>query len=183
MDIPQLQTQRLLLRRFEDRDLAELVRLAGAREIAAGTLRIPHPYSEQDARKFIADTRERSAKGISCNFAITGRSDGALIGSIGLEFEQAHHRAELGYWIGVPHWGQGYATEAARAVLRYGFGTLGLVRICAHHLDFNTASARVLQNIGMKREGRLRQHIAKWEHQYDVEVYGALHDEFLSTKS
>ena len=63
-------------------------------------------------------------------------------------------RAELGYWIGVPWWNRGYATEAGRALLDFGFGTLGLHRIMAHHMMRNPASGRVMQKLGMTRDPR-----------------------------
>ncbi|HEY1265598.1 MAG TPA: GNAT family N-acetyltransferase [Terriglobales bacterium] len=182
MEIPTLETPRLRLRPFEDGDVPAIALLANAREVAAGTLRIPHPYGEQDARTFIAHCREFAEKGLSANFAITRLEDSALIGAVGLEIEQAHRRAELGYWIGVPYWGRGYATEAARAVLHFGFGELALYRILAHHLDFNSASGKVLQNLGMRHEGRLRGHVAKWEHHHDVEAYGILREQFFASR-
>jgi len=76
--------------------------------------------------------------------------------------EADHRRAELGYWIGVPYWGKGYATEAARSVVNYGFSTLELHRIFASHVPANPASGRVLTKIGMRHEGRLLGHILKW---------------------
>jgi len=91
-----------------------------------------------------------------------------------VRIEPDHRRAELGYWVGVPYWGNGYATEAARAVVKYGFGTLGLHRIFASHFANNPASARVLRKIGMRYEGRLRGHVLKWGEFLDLEMYGML---------
>lgn len=165
-----LQTARLLLRPYSLADVADLVRLAGAREVAATTLRIPHPYREQDAVAYITSCQEK----IGTRFAITIRDTAELCGGIGLEIEPAHHRAELGYWIGVPYWGCGYATEAAAAVVKHGFDTLSLHRIFASHIAGNLSSARVLQKIGMVHEGSLRSHNCKWEKFYDLECYGIL---------
>jgi RimJ/RimL family protein N-acetyltransferase len=165
-----LQTARLLLRPYSMGDIADLVRLAGAREVAATTLRIPHPYREQDAIDFVTSCQEKKG----ARYAITIRDAGELCGGIGLELEPAHHRAELGYWIGVPYWGRGYASEAAAAVVKHGFNTLGLHRIYASHIAGNLASARVLQKVGMVHEGCLRSHNRKWEKFYDLECYGIL---------
>ena len=88
--------------------------------------------------------------------------------------EPDHRHAELGYWIGVPFWKSGYATEAARAVVNHGFNTLGLHRIFATHFRDNLASARVLTKIGMRHEGCQRAHILKWGEFLDVEMYGML---------
>jgi RimJ/RimL family protein N-acetyltransferase len=87
-------------------------------------------------------------------------------------------RAEMGYWLGVPFWSQGIATEAARAVLRYGFEHLNLHRIHAFHFVRNGASDRVMQKIGMQHEGTLRHHDHKDDHWEDLVSYGILADEW-----
>jgi RimJ/RimL family protein N-acetyltransferase len=142
--------------------------------VAATTLRIPHPYLEQDAVDFIASCQPDADAGLGVRLAITLRDTHNLCGGVGLRIEPAHHHAELGFWIGVPYWGHGYATEAAAAVLAYGFDTLDLHRIYASHVEGNVASSRVLQKIGMRYEGCLRKHICKWEEFHDLERYGML---------
>src|SRR5258708_36636375 len=122
MTAPQeLRTRRLLLRSFELEDIPTIVRLAGAREIAATTTNIPHPYTEDDARSFLIQSDEDSRAGRSVSFAVTISPSGELCGAVGLTLTPAHERAELGYWIGVPYWGQGLPSEAARAGLTLGF--------------------------------------------------------------
>ena len=170
--MPTLHTDRLVLRPYSLADVADLVRLAGAREVAATTLRIPHPYREQDAVDFITSSQADAEVGACVRFAVTLRDNGQLCGGVGLRIEAAHQHAELGYWLGLPYWGHGYATEAARAVVAYGFDTLGLHRIYASCFLHNKVSARVLEKIGMNYEGRLRGHICKWERFYDLEMYG-----------
>lgn len=170
-----LQTARLKLRRYAEADIAELVPLIGSREVAATTLRIPHPYTEEDAKAFLAMMGEDKAR---IWLAITLLTDGRQIGGIGLTLDAQHQHAELGYWLGVPFWGKGYATEAAREMLRYGFKDLGLQRIYASHFQHNLASARVLQKIGMSHEGCQRQHIHKWDRFLDSELYGILRQEW-----
>src|SRR5262252_6613211 len=167
-----LQTARLTLRSYSAADIPDLIRLAGAREVAATTLRIPHPYTEQDGRNFIEACAGKS--GPETRFAITLTSDGQLYGGIGLGMDEPHKHAELGYWLGVPYWGQGFATEAARAMIRYGFETLSLHRIYASYIPENVASGRILQKIGMRREGYLRCHVCKWGEFHDLEFYGML---------
>ena len=112
------------------------------------------------------------------NFAIVLKNDGTLIGSIGLELETAHQRAQLGYWIGLPFWNRGYCTEAAVEVVTYGFDQLNLNRIYAPHFKSNPASGKVLQKIGMLHEGRQRQHYLRFGHFEDVEMYGMLRSEY-----
>jgi RimJ/RimL family protein N-acetyltransferase len=179
MTAPQeLRTAHLLLRSIEREDVPALVRLAGANEIAATTLNIPHPYAEDDALSFIAKADEDFRAGRSISFAISILPGRELCGAVGLNLSDEHKRAELGYWIGVPFWGRGYATEAASAAVALGFEMLRLRRIYAHHFAGNTASQRVLEKIGMRHEGRFRQHIRKWDRFIDVENYGLLAEEF-----
>ena len=96
---------------------------------------------------------------------------------MGLTLDGAHRHATLGYWIGVPFWGQGYCTEAAKAVVDYGFKALDLNRVSSHHMGSNSASGRVLQKIGMRYEDCQRQHHFRWGRYEDVELYGLLRSE------
>jgi len=171
---PTLTTERLVLRPFVPTDAAEVQRLAGAREIAANTLTIPHPYPDGVAEAWIASHAPAHAEGKLAVFAVTQRHDGALVGAIGLDITTADRRAELGYWVGVPWWNRGYATEGARAVVGYGFGVLGLHRIMARHFLTNPSSGRVLEKLAMQREGVLRHHVLKWGVFEDLAVYGVL---------
>jgi RimJ/RimL family protein N-acetyltransferase len=177
-----LRTARLLLRSLVREDVPAFVRLAGAKEIAATTIQIPHPYAEDDARSFLAKASEDFLAGRSVSFAISVLPGDELCGAVGLHLADEHKRAELGYWIGAPFWGRGYATEAAMAAVALGFETLRLNRIYAQHFAGNTASQRVLEKIGMRHEGRSRQHIQKWNRFVDVENYGLLAEEFRSSE-
>ena len=169
-----LQSERLTMRVYARSDIPALMPLIGAREVAATTLRIPHPYTESDARDFIVSTEEDLSSGRGLRLGIILRERDTLCGGVGLVIEPDDRHAELGYWVGVPYWGKGYATEAARAVVKYGFGTLGLHRIFASHFANNPASARVLRKIGMRHEGTLRAHVLKWGQFLDLEMYGKL---------
>ena len=171
---PTLQTERLNLRPYCEADIPELVTLVGAREVAATTLRIAHPYTAQDARKFLELAKENDKLWL----AITTKADGRQIGGIGLRIDQEQQHAELGYWLGVPYWGKGYATEAARELVRYGFEELGLHRIFASHFRHNPASGRILKKIGMSHEGCQREHLRKWDQFVDSELYGMLRREW-----
>lgn len=173
-----LDTPRLILRPFTLADAPDVQRLAGAREVASTTTNIPHPYEDGMAEAWIATHQERFDAGEMVTWAVTLREGGPLLGGIGLRLEPAHDRAGLGYWIAVPHWNQGYCTEAALAVLRYGFQDRGLHRIGATHFAGNPASGRVMQKIGMTREGCLRHHIKKWGRYEDLVYYGLLRDEW-----
>ena len=95
------------------------------------------------------------------------------------EIDAEHSQAEMGFWLGAQRWGKGYATEAARAVIGYGFERPGLNRICAHHVVRNPASGHVLEKIGMRREGALRQRVRKWGVFEDVVILAILHDDWV----
>ena len=111
--------------------------------------------------------------------AITLRDGGALAGSCGIRLAEPGARAaDLGYEVSPEHWGRGYATEAARAMLEFGFGELGVRRVWAECVPENAASRRVMEKLGMRREGRLRQtqrYKGRW---WDTLVYGILENEW-----
>lgn len=175
---PTLTTPRLFLRAFTQRDVPAVARLADDIEIYRNTLKIPHPYTEADARLWLSIQRQQSQTGAGVVFAITGAGDGLLLGACGLELTPAHKRGELGYWLGRDHRGKGYATEAAAAVVGWGFETLGLARISAARFDTNPASGRVLEKIGMTREGVLRRHAFRDGAFRDMVMYGILREEW-----
>lgn len=177
MQLPTLTTERLILRPFDLADAPAVQRLAGDPAIADTTLNIPHPYEDGVAETWIASHQEAFSAGQSVTLAITRRGDGALLGAIGLRTNQRFDRAEMGYWVGKPYWNQGYASEAARALIGYGFGQLGLNRIYAHHLVRNPASGRVMEKAGMAYEGTLRQHVKKNDVYEDLRLYAVLRND------
>ncbi|MBW7932803.1 MAG: GNAT family N-acetyltransferase [Gemmatimonadaceae bacterium] len=171
---PTLTTQRLILRPFTLDDAPAVQRLAGERAVAETTLTVPHPYPDGAAELWIQAHAPKFAEGSEVVFAITSRDDGSLVGAVGLALVPDHAHAELGYWIAVPHWGHGYATEAARAVVDYGFRTLHLHRIQARHFVRNAASGRVMQKLGMRPEGVQRHALRKWGTFEDIALYAIL---------
>lgn len=171
---PTLTTARLVLRPYVAEDAPAVHAFVADRELASTTAAIPHPYPEGAAEAWIASHAPRHAAGEAVVLAIALRETGELAGSVEIRLVPVHRRAELGYWIGRPHWGRGYATEAADALLRWAFDTLDLHRVHAAHLARNPASGRVLQKLGMRREGRLRSHFDKWGVMEDLDVYGLL---------
>lgn len=177
-EIPTLTTGRLVLRACTLADAPDIQRLAGDRDVASTTLRIPHPYEDGMAEQWIATHQENFNRGDEVSLAIALRSDNSYIGNIGLIIQPDHDNAEMGYWIGKPYWNQGYGTEAAAAVIRYAFEVLGPNRVYAAHYKRNPASGRIMQKIGMTYEGCLRQHVKKWNNFEDMEYYGILKGEF-----
>ncbi|MBB6733882.1 GNAT family N-acetyltransferase [Cohnella zeiphila] len=171
-------TARLILRALELRDAEAIETLAGDKEVADTTLGIPHPYPAGSAPAFIRARREAAAGGDGYSFAVTLDSDGAFIGIVGLHINKSHRTAELAYWIGKPYWGAGYGTEAASRVVEFAFEELKLNRVFAAAMTRNPASYRVMEKIGMKHEGVLRQHIRKGEGYEDLRYYGLLQSDF-----
>lgn len=180
INLPRLQTQRLLLRPLEVDDAPQIVKLAGDRRVAATTLNIPHPYGMDIAEDFIYAVRHDMQKKRGYVFAITKQRENKLLGCIGLTLQRIHMSAELGYWLGVPYWGKGYTTEAAKRLVDFGFEDLELNRIFAVWFTDNPASGRVLEKCGMKHEGVLRQHLMKWGEFKDAAHCGMLRTEWES---
>ncbi len=179
MEQPILQTVHLLLRPFTLSDAADVQRLAGAGEVADMTLNVPHPYQDGMAEQWVGGHSERLASGSLITYAIALQENEMLTGAVGLTVTPMNRRAELGYWLGVPYWNQGYMTEAASALINYGFTGMGLHKITASHFARNPASGRVMQKIGMVQEGLLRQDARKGDGFEDIVIYGLLAAEWL----
>ena len=145
--IPVLETERLVLRAPRLEDAKAVVALASDRRVAENTARIPHPYRMSDALEWITSVTAEEGKQ---TFLIT--LAGAPIGACGIDLREAS-TPELGYWIGAPHWGQGYATEAARAVIDHAFTDLGHEALQAGARVSNPASRRVLEKCGFQWTG------------------------------
>ena len=175
--MPRLVTERLVLRPFAISDGPAVERLAGAREVADTTLAIPHPYPAGGGADWIATHAGAWDGGHGLALAICLGSD-EVIGTISLQLSMPHSHGELGYWIGVARWGQGYATEAAGALTGYAFDTLRLHRVQARHFTRNAASGRVLQKLGMKLEGIHRDACSRWGRFEDVAAYAILANEW-----
>jgi RimJ/RimL family protein N-acetyltransferase len=135
-----LETRRLVLRAPRLDDAKQVAVLANERRIAENTAGIPHPYRVDDAKQWISAAILQSGA-----FVIT--IGGEVIGACGLE------GAQLGYWIGLPFWGCGYATEAARGVIDHAFGDLGHMVLTASARISNPASRRVLEKCGFEWTG------------------------------
>jgi ribosomal-protein-alanine N-acetyltransferase len=195
--IPTLYTPRLTLRPFASTDAPRVRELAGDERIAATTLSIPHPYPKGLAEKWIRTHGPLAQDGKQYHFGVTlagtrtpGREEdlsetGHLIGAVGLMLrsEVGEDCAELGYWIGVPYWSRGFATEAAHAVLSFGFERKRLQRVIGRHLTNNPASGRVLQRLGMTQDDMLQESVRKGDELIDLEGYGITREEWQRTRA
>lgn len=180
---PVLDTQRLRLRPFTLEDAPAVQRLAGNAAVAATTLAVPHPYPEGAAATWISTHAARWAAHEELVLAITLTPTREFVGAISLLFCVGSERADLGYWMGAPYWNRGYTTEAARAVVDYGFRVLQLNRIQAHHMAENPASGRVMEKIGMSREGCSPQGLKKNGRFHDLIFHGLLHEDWVDEPS
>jgi len=129
-------------------DAGQVAMLANDRRIAENTARIPHPYALADAQTFLA-AANRSAD--ETTLLITLPQD-QVIGICALELREGP-APELGYWLGVPYWGRGYATEAVRALIDHAFAELGHDALQAGARVTNPASRRVLEKCGFQWTG------------------------------
>jgi len=147
-NIPVLATERLILRAPCFEDARTIAALVNDRRIAENTLRIPHPYGLADAQSFITAANASDGEIV---FLIATRG-GDVIGGCGIA-RFGEELPEIGYWLGVPFWGQGYATEAVRAVIDHAFGDLGYDALAEGASVSNPASSQVLEKCGVQWKG------------------------------
>lgn len=140
-----IKTRRLVLRALVDSDAPHLARLAGDWDVARMTARIPFPYSEALAREWMATL----APG---EFVRAVTYQGALVGAVGY-VPTDDGAAEIGYWIGRPWWGRGFASEAAQALVHHCFAKAGFKKLTCCHFDDNHASARVIEKLSFRPSG------------------------------
>ena len=143
-EAPKIETDRLLLKFFELKDAERVRELAGDKNVSDTTLNIPHPYERGMAEEWISTHRIKCVLGESVHFAIILKSKKELIGAFSLIIDKGFNRGDLGYCIGRAYWNRGYCTEAARAVLEYGFNQLLLHKITSYHFIRNPSSGKVL---------------------------------------
>lgn len=153
----EIETARLRLRSLRDADLADLLALINNWEIARWVSSVPHPYTEADGREWIARVQQDHATGHPRRFAIALKETDRLIGGVGLDGSTGDESEEpaLGYWLGEPYWGNGYAREAVAAVIDYGLRTLCMATIRASTDPSNLASQKILLHCGLEMVGEI----------------------------
>jgi RimJ/RimL family protein N-acetyltransferase len=171
-------TERLVLRRYTHDDIPDVLGFVSQPSLAGVTSeRIQ--ATEEGVRKYIElqNSYQPFEKDVVFELAVERQEDGQVIGFVGLICRD-QGQGEIGWALGVEHRGRGYATEAARALMDYGFKTLGLHRIHADTSSDNLASWRLMERLGMRREALLREcacEEGKWVDKY---IYGMLVDEW-----
>ena len=173
-----IETDRLLLRLFKEKDATEVSKLCNNYNLYKTTLYLPYPYALEDALSWIKGQYDNLHHDKGYEFAITDKSTGTILGAMALTNNQKWKNGEIGYWVGEEYWGNGYASEAAKAILEFAFTEKSYHKVFARCFPSNIASARVIEKIGMKKEGVLRDHIIKEDQYLDLVYYGILKNEF-----
>jgi RimJ/RimL family protein N-acetyltransferase len=145
-----LSTERLTLRRPEMADAPHLSKLASNIKVASMMTGMPHPYTKGDAETFICRAAEPDRTG--CTYAITSKQTKDVLGCAGLSIDR-DSKLQLGFWLGEPHWGEGYATEAAHALVDHAFGYFNVTRLHTRCRVTNSASRRVIEKCGFQFTG------------------------------
>jgi len=173
-----IETPRLLLRAFQPSDVDDIFEYASDLEVTKHVRFVTHK-STDDTRAFLKLMEENRRAGSSVVWAVTLRSNGKVIGSVGFVcWTPAHRRAELGYALNRHYWNQGYASEAVAALVAHGFSALDLNRIEAFVSPAHRPSQRVLEKCNFQPEGLLRQHEFIKGRWHDSRVYSILRQEF-----
>ena len=169
-----LRTERLILRPFAATDVDDVFEYARDPEFGR-FLAVPAPYTRDDADRYVAIQVKADWKSL-VSLAIT--LQGSVVGGIDLRIDPIERNAGMGYSVARPLWSQGLVTEAASAVIGLAFGSYQLHKVWAHADVRNRGSWRVMEKIGMSREGLLREHHMVRGYPGDVYSYGILHSEW-----
>jgi RimJ/RimL family protein N-acetyltransferase len=177
--LPTIEGTHVVLRPFTQTDAPLVELMAGKREVADTTLLIPHPYPAGAAHEWIASHDQLWALRSDLPLAIWQRgASETFVGAVNLMLSLAHAHGEIGYWVGLQYWSHGFATAAARLITDFAFAELRLHRVQGRHFLRNPASGRVLQKIGMRREGVHRDAFRRWDRFEDVASYAVLSSEW-----
>lgn len=172
-----IETNRLLLRLFRESDASEVTKLCNNYNLYKNTLYLPYPYSIEDALSWIKNHPDNFSDNKSYEFAITDKVTEKIYGAIALTNNQKFKNGEIAYWVGEEYWGNGYASEASKAILEFAFIEKQYHKVFARYFDSNLASGRVIEKIGMRKEGVLRNHVMKENRYVDLVYYGILKHE------
>jgi len=154
-----MKTKDITLRKLKPSDKNQLAILFNNKKIW-DNLRdyIPHPYDEKDAEWFINFTLNEKNH---YNFAIEYKNEFCGIVGLILQTDVYRKSAEIGYWLGEPFWGKGIMTKAVKLITQFGFEKLDIIRIYSGVFDFNTASMKVLEKCGYKKDAIFKKAIVK----------------------
>ncbi len=179
-NIPTLDTEHLILRKMSVRDTDDMNEYARLAEVTKYLTWSPHP-SRNYTREYLEYIGSRYIAGEFYDWAVVERKSGKMIGTCGFtRFDYHSNAGEVGYVLNPAYWGNGYATEAARAVIKFGFESLLLNRISAMHIEGNSASRHVMERVGMQYEGTLRGYMLVKNQYKDICICSLLRDDYYS---
>lgn len=181
--IPQIESQRLKYRPLTLSDAARVQLLAGHPKIAETTSTIPHPYLDGIAEQWISSHAKACTEGRGFDWAIELKSNSLLIGNISCFIDQKNKKVEIGYWVGLDFWGQGYMTESLITIRDFLFHKTEINKITCRHIQNNPASGKVMLKAGLLHEGTLKQEFFKNEKFQDMIVYGLTRDDYQKISS
>lgn len=180
--MPELSSPRLLLRRLSREDAADFYEYARLPSVTEYLLWYPHSGMEH-TRRYLALIEREYRMGMFYDWAVVLRESGKMIGTCGFAaIDSPNACGEVGYVLNPDFWGQGYAPEAVRAVMAFGFGTLSLHRIEARYILGNDRSRRVMEKCGMRFEGVRRSSLLVKGEYRDIGVCAILSSEFYAAE-
>jgi RimJ/RimL family protein N-acetyltransferase len=175
-EFPTFRSKLVRLRQLRYKDIQTMPRLVTA-HVVQYLVHMPYPYGTEDARRFIHKSRRNFRLKKELNFAIDLIENGNLVGVISLQrIDNVNKNGQIGYWIGKKYWNMGLATESINLLINYAFRVLRLHKVYANVLATNSASIRVLEKNGLKKEGILRDSIYKYDKFFDVVLYYKLNN-------
>ena len=182
-NIPLMETDRLILRKMMVKDYEDMYLYACRPEVTKYLTWKPHtsPMYTKDYLEYIAT---KYSLGEFYDWAVIDKYDQKMIGTCGFtRFDFHSNSAEIGYVLNPEYWGKGYATEAVKAVMKFGFETLGVVRIEAKYMNGNDASRRVMEKVGMSYEGMMRSALLVGDEYKNIGICSILLDEYKTIKN
>ena len=171
MTIKPIKTKNFVLRPYNMKDAPQLAKLLNNRNVSRWMMAIPHPYSVKEARARIKHITEEYKRSTIIKIGLAIEKDGILVGGITIHRIQHGHKAEFGYWLGEPYWGQGIMTQVIQEFYRFAFREFRLKRLMAYTFLNNCASERVLIKNGFAKEGTLRKVVKKGSRYKDCHLY------------
>lgn len=168
-EFPGIETERLILSQLKEEDVPFVTEYLQDKIFSDLTSNIPYPYTKEHAELWVKMSRESFESNTGYTFAVRNK-EGRIIGAIGLH-DREDDKAELGYWMGKPFWNKGYITEAAVALIDFGFRELEFNKIYATYFLHNPDSGRIMEKIGMQKEALLKQHLKKEGEYFDIMMY------------
>lgn len=174
-------TERLLIREYRRSDLDAFIAVTAQPEVRATTYGIPENYTKLYGKRWFRFIRKNMWIGEAYEFGMFLKENGRYVGNVGLiHFNYEHHHAEITYYIDKNYRNLGLVTEAAKAMLRFGFGSCQLEKISGICMSCNEASRRVMEKIGMQYEGTLRRELFKDGVFYDIDRLSILREEYFT---